>query len=154
MLMVDTQYGEETAFIACIFKHTHSYSAKYDSTDHWSECECGDVIGKEAHTFGEWNVTEEATDSKEGTKERTCRCGYAETEVIPATGKKSDDTSGATVVPAEKVKTASAQSGTTAKAADTVSTGDSSNVVLWLVILVACAGVATCVGVSRRRQSR
>lgn len=40
-----------------------------------------------SHTFGEWKVVEEATDTTDGTKERSCsKCEYKETETIPATG--------------------------------------------------------------------
>ena len=30
--------------------HTHSYSWKYDSAQHWQECECGDKKGAADHT--------------------------------------------------------------------------------------------------------
>ena len=40
-----------------------------------------------SHTFGDWKVVEEATATKDGTKERSCsKCEYIETEIIPATG--------------------------------------------------------------------
>lgn len=40
-----------------------------------------DTLG---HTFGEWVTTEDATETKTGSKERTCSvCGYKETDTIP-----------------------------------------------------------------------
>lgn len=39
------------------------------------------------HTWGEWEVVKEATETEDGLKERTCSvCGEEENEVIPATG--------------------------------------------------------------------
>lgn len=35
------------------------------------------------HNFGEWVIVKEATTKEEGLKERTCFCGYKETEMIP-----------------------------------------------------------------------
>lgn len=36
------------------------------------------------HTFGEWTIVKEATETEEGLKERVCTvCGEKETEVIP-----------------------------------------------------------------------
>lgn len=38
------------------------------------------------HAFGEWTVVKEATCGADGEKTRSCECGTAEKEVIPATG--------------------------------------------------------------------
>ena len=51
------------------------------------------------HTFGEWEVVEEATDTTEGTKEHKCiHCDFTETASIPAgttgTGETEDENSG------------------------------------------------------------
>ena len=66
----------------------HSYSAdwKIDGTNHWHECVCGDKADVAAHTYGDWVITKEATETEEGSKERICTdCGYKETMVIPKT---------------------------------------------------------------------
>jgi hypothetical protein len=46
------------------------------------------------HVYGEWEITEEATSTADGLKERVCACSEAETETIPATrhsiGEDSD----------------------------------------------------------------
>ena len=34
------------------------------------------------HSFGEWVVVKEATETEEGSKERICECGEKETEAI------------------------------------------------------------------------
>lgn len=69
--------------------HTHSYGTdwKYDNTNHWHECNCGDKKDKAAHSF-KWVVDKEATETAEGTKHEECKtCGYKRPAVeIPATG--------------------------------------------------------------------
>lgn len=65
-------------------EHIHSYEMKNDETNHWQECECGDVIDSENHTFGDWTITKEATFKETGSQEHTCTvCEFAETEEIP-----------------------------------------------------------------------
>lgn len=45
------------------------------------------VVKAGGHSFGEWEITEEATCTLNGEKSRTCsKCNFAETEVIQATG--------------------------------------------------------------------
>ncbi len=66
--------------------HVHSYGSDWesDATGHWHGCSCGDKSEEAAHSFGEWTVTKEATESEDGVKERSCSvCQYKETEVIP-----------------------------------------------------------------------
>lgn len=70
--------------------HTHSYSTewKYDDTDHWHECECGDKANIEAHSVSEWIVDTAATETADGTKHKECTVckKVLETAPIPATG--------------------------------------------------------------------
>ena len=64
---------------------------KYDAENHWYECSvCGEKADVSAHTFGEWNVTKEATETEVGSKEKVCSiCGHKVVEEIPATGTVS-----------------------------------------------------------------
>ena len=66
-------------------EHVHNYVYEGVATGHYQVCsECGDQTETEAHTFGDWTVTTEATYTTTGVQERTCSvCGYGETEVIP-----------------------------------------------------------------------
>ncbi len=50
---------------------------------------CGKVlVAREAHTFGEWTVTQAPTPHENGEQERTCAiCAYKQTQTIPATGE-------------------------------------------------------------------
>ena len=70
--------------------HTHSYGTewKYDDTDHWHECECGDKANIAAHSASEWIVDTAATETADGTKHKECTVckKVLETATIPATG--------------------------------------------------------------------
>ena len=70
--------------------HTHSYGTewKYDDTDHWHECECGDKANIAAHSASEWIVDTAATDTAVGAKHKECTVckKVLETAPIPATG--------------------------------------------------------------------
>ena len=65
----------------------HSYAEEWasDAENHWHVCSRCNAVGEQAaHTFGEWTVTKEATETETGTKEHTCTvCGYKVTEEIP-----------------------------------------------------------------------
>ena len=68
----------------------HSYSNSYekDANNHWHVCEkgCGQINGKEAHDFGDVNVTKEPTCKEEGSGTRACKeCGYTVTVSINKT---------------------------------------------------------------------
>ena len=70
--------------------HTHSYAAdwKYDDTNHWHECECGDKADIAAHSASEWIVDTAATETADGAKHKECTVckKVLETATIPATG--------------------------------------------------------------------
>lgn len=64
----------------------HFYTWEHDQTTHWQHCSVGNEnTTPEAHTFGDWTVTKQASIGVEGEKERTCKvCRYKETTTIPA----------------------------------------------------------------------
>lgn len=69
--------------------HEHVFADKYsyDTSSHWKVCTvkgCKKIQedSKTAHTFSEWTVTTEATDSEDGEETRSCVCGYEETRVL------------------------------------------------------------------------
>ena len=70
--------------------HTHSYAAdwKYDGTNHWHECDCGDKADVAAHSASEWIVDTAATETADGAKHKECTVckKVLETATIPATG--------------------------------------------------------------------
>ena len=67
--------------------HTHDVhdkAWKYDDTNHWQECSCGEKLNVANHAYGEWRVTKPATETEEGSKARDCTvCDYVQTETIP-----------------------------------------------------------------------
>ena len=91
----------------------HDEAWKYDDTEHWQECSCGERLNVATHTYGDWKVTKEATETEEGSRERGCAvCEYVQTEAIPAAGTGSPQT------------------------------GDSSDMALWISLMLAsCGGV-------------
>ena len=116
----------------------HDETWKYDKTQHWQECSCGEKLNVANHTYGDWKVTKEATETEAGSRERGCAvCEYVQTEAIPATetGEPTDSTD-----PTDS----SDSQGQQDPSGDTVSpqTGDSSNMMLWISLMLAsCGGV-------------
>lgn len=128
----------QTKVVADIAATDHSWDEttyEWDTEKHWLECECGAKKDENAHTYGEWTVTKEATETEEGEKEHTCTvCGYtekAEIAKLPATDPTEPTYSNP-------------------------DTGDSSNLFLWIALLfVGGFGViGTGVYCKRRRSSR
>ena len=123
----------------------HSYSTewKFDADSHWHECICGERSEEGSHTFGDWTVTKEATDTADGSRERKCTvCGYVQSEKISATGGATDDT----------------ESGGTDSSgdSDTPQTGDKSNFFLLLALMVigGCGVIVTAVARKRYGANR
>ena len=74
--------------------HTHKYGTewKYDETNHWHECECGEKADITAHNF-KWIVDRKATTTEKGSKHEECTvCGYKKTAVdIPKIDSHNHD---------------------------------------------------------------
>ena len=105
--------------------HTHSYGTewKYDGTNHWHECQCGDKADTAAHSF-QWVIDKAATKEATGIKHEECTvCG----------AKRSENT----VIP---------------KDSGSPETGDSSNLIGWLAALFVSGGVLTVLGVSSKKR--
>lgn len=125
--------------------HTHSYGTdwKYDSTNHWHECSCGDKSDLTAHSF-KWLVDKEATATEKGSKHEECTvCGYKKAAVeIPATGSATQ--------PTDPTKPAENKPGNTTSP----KTGDNSNFALWIALLFISGGVLTVLGVTDKRKKK
>ena len=74
--------------------HTHKYGTewKYDETNHWHECECGEKADITAHNF-KWIIDKEATTAEKGSKHEECTvCGYKKAAVdIPKIDSHNHD---------------------------------------------------------------
>ena len=83
-------YKEEQSIAK--LEHTHTFAETWtsDEANHWHVATCEhteEVSDKAEHTFGEWEVTKNATCTEKGSRECTCTvCKYEETEEIAATG--------------------------------------------------------------------
>ena len=65
--------------------HSAGTAWEKDTAYHWHLCtSCGsEVMDKAAHTYGDWVVITEATETETGLRKRTCSvCGYEQTEEI------------------------------------------------------------------------
>lgn len=120
--------------------HTHKYGTewKYDETNHWHECECGNKADITAHNF-KWIVDRKATTTEKGSKHEECTvCGYKKTAVdIPAIGfgSSSDDEAN------KPINTASPK------------TGNTGNIVLWIALLFVSGCVfITATAVDRKKK--
>ena len=116
----------------------HDEAWKYDETDHWQECSCGEKLNVANHTYGDWKVTKEATETEAGSRERGCAvCEYVQTEAIPATetGEPTDSTDPTDSSDSQGQQDPSGDTGSP-------QTGDSSNMMLWISLMLAsCGGV-------------
>ena len=140
----------ETATIpATGSSHTHSYGTdwKYDDTNHWHECECGDKADTAAHSF-QWVIDKAATKEATGIKHEECTvCGAKRSEStvidkLPDGGNTgntgSDDNN--TDQPGKDDSTKPPQ------------TGDSRNLIGWLAALFVCGGVLTVLGLNSKKR--
>ena len=137
--------------------HTHKYGTewKYDETNHWHECECGNKADITAHTFKQI-IDKKATATEKGSKHEECTvCGYKKAAVdIPVTDfrNSSDDQ------PNKPINTASYESSSadqTNKPINTASpkTGNSGNIILWIALLFVSGGVfITATAVDRKKK--
>ena len=94
----------------------------------------GNEVDATGHTWGEWKVIKEATTTETGKKERVCeRCDYKETAVISMISNEEQPT-------------------TSTKPDTAVKTGDSTNILLWsMVMVISLAGMLTALFFKRRR---
>ena len=129
--------------------HTHSYGTewKYDDTNHWHECECGDKADTAAHSF-QWVIDKAATKEATGIKHEECTvCGAKRSEntvidKLPDGGNTGNTGSGDnnTDKPGKDDSTKSPQ------------TGDSSNLIGWLAALFVSGGVLTLLGMNGKKR--
>lgn len=91
----------ELTMIPTAASHTHSYGTawKYDDTNHWHECQCGDKADTAAHTF-KWVTDKAATATEKGSKHEECTvCGAKRSEntvidKLPGSGSTGNTGSG------------------------------------------------------------
>ena len=130
--------------------HTHSYGTawKYDDTNHWHECQCGDKADTAAHSF-RWVIDKEATATEKGSKHEECTvCGYKRSEntvidKLPGSGSTGNTGSGdnSTHKPGKDNSTKSPQ------------TGDSS-LIGWLAALLVSGSAAAWITLAGKKAKK
>ena len=83
--------SKERVCSVCLYKqvkaiprldHEHDCSEEWktDAVYHWHVCSiCNELVEKEEHTFGDWEITTKPTETDQGLKERVCSvCNYKE----------------------------------------------------------------------------
>lgn len=150
-------YKKAAVDIPKIDSHNHDYGTewKYDSTNHWHECEDGEKADITAHNF-KWIIDKEATATEKGSKHEECTvCGYKKTAVdIPAIGFESSSDDEANK-PTNTVSSESSSADQTNKPINTASpkTGNTDNMILWMVLLIAGGGAfITATAVDRKKK--
>lgn len=142
--------------------HTHDYGDewKHDETEHWHECTCGDKADKADHSF-DWKVDKAATADETGLKHEECAvCGAKcneNTVIEKLPGGNTGDT-GNTGDNTGSGDSTGDNTGNTGNTENTGSglpkTGDSSNALLWIILLFVSCGVVTAAAVVSRKKKR
>lgn len=140
----------ELTMIPTADSHTHSYGTawKYDDTNHWHECQCGDRADTAAHSF-RWVIDKEATATEKGSKHEECTvCGYKRSEntvidKLPGSGSTGNTGSGdnSTHKPGKDNSTKSPQ------------TGDSS-LIGWLAALLVSGSAAAWITLTGKKAKK
>lgn len=75
-----TKYPISTTNYSISINHTYGATWKYSTNQHWRECVvCGERTSVGSHSMGQWVVVQNATYTKEGTKQKKCStCEYNE----------------------------------------------------------------------------
>ena len=140
----------ELTMIPTADSHTHSYGTawKYDDTNHWHECQCGDKADTAAHSF-QWVIDKEATATEKGSKHEECTvCGYKRSEntvigKLPGSGSTGNTGSGdnSTHKPGKDNSTKSPQ------------TGDS-GLIGWLAALLVSGSAAAWITLTGKKAKK
>ena len=127
--------------------HNHSYGTtwKYNETNHWHECACGNKADITAHTF-KWVTDKEASKTENGLKHEECTvCGYKKTSVdIPASGSNTGSNGNAS------------NTGNTNNTGYTASpkTGSNTNLTLWFTVLILSGGALTVLLIKSKKRNQ
>ncbi len=79
ILLVVLSFVLVLVLASCDLGHQCDYGEewKYDGTNHWHECACGEKEGEGEHSYGEWRLNED------GSRERQCSvCAYKDIEPV------------------------------------------------------------------------
>lgn len=116
-------------------EHTQKYSR------------CGKLLTETGeHTFGDWTVTQEPTESEEGEQERVCTvCGCTETEAIPVAEVEASPSPAPTATPEPTAEPA-------AEPTEPASTGSAWRILLPVGLVGVAAGIGAGIAFRRRKK--
>ena len=138
ILRVDGIEIPASVTVSVVHVHTYGDAVDHNATHHKYVCACNH-FELEAHAFGEWRVTKEATEAETGLRKSVCTCGFEVEDTIPKlekppvesepTDKPNDpDDNGEPNTPSEDGKTDETKSpGTTEETAPLKSGNTNSN---------------------------
>ncbi len=177
-VVLTSEEGRSSEIICTITPHQYDGNWKYNADGHWQECVCGARGNEGEHTFV-WKTDKEATASEAGSRHEECTvCGYAKAAVeIPATGTSSEPTepsqpaetpsasgdgqTGNTNPPSQPSQPAqnppasgNSQASGTASTATSTATGDSSNIGLWVSLVLAVGVVLAGASIYNMKRKR
>lgn len=133
----DVVVGDVVYRVNVTCEHEFGTEWQHDGTNHWHECSCGAKQDEAAHTYGDWTVTKQPTESATGLKVHSCTvCGYEETVEIPVVPVDPDVpvNPNPPVDPDTPATPDTPTNPTTPDQGVTPPTGDSSQVILWVVM--------------------
>lgn len=125
-----------------IVEEDHIFPNNWNLNDdeHWKNCSICNTKGHGgSHIYGDWVVTKPATDTQEGEQEKTCTvCGHKIKSPVPVTDGTTEPTD-----PSEPENKPVKPDKEKPIDGDTNSpqTGDNSNIVLWIVAILASGTV-------------
>ena len=132
--------------------HSHSYGTawKYDGTNHWHECACGNKADTAVHTF-KWVTDKKATATEKGSKHEECSiCAYRKSAVdIPMTGEQSGTQNIQNKEQSkEKVETPNK------KQTKSPNTGNTNNIYVWFILTVCGAAIILPITFFKKKQGK
>lgn len=150
-------------------EHEHNYGDDYqtDAENHWKVCECGEIIDKTEHTFGDWNIIKEATETEDGVKEKVCAvCGYKVEDIIPAITNEpsTSDVDEPSTSDVDEPTTADASEPTTFDANEPTKpaanqmpekspqTGAASSITIWILLMFVSVGSIGAMAVVNKKK--
>jgi len=108
---------------------------------------CGKLLTETgAHTFGDWTVMQEPTESEEGEQERVCTvCGCTETEAIPVAEVEASPSPAPTATPEPAAEPA-------AEPTEPALTGSAWRILLPIGLVGVAAGIGAGIAFRRRKK--
>lgn len=146
----------DTCTITVSCSHVQEFEWSKDTEKHWHECpSCHNITDIGEHTFGNWTVIKDATETEKGNQEKECAvCKYKVTEEIPVI--KGEDTTNSNTNTDVSNNDSSDDVNNAAKPessqANSPHTGDNNILIFWIAVLFVSGGVFVNLNVCSRKR--